>query len=69
MRTLLGKVTAKDVGRQFFRLHRMFFGGGWGAVLLIDVNKRFYNVGGVVQIENDVQRDARVKRNPCAAGK
>lgn len=62
MRILLGEVTKKDVGRQFFRLHRKFMGGGWGAVLSIDVGKRFYDVGGVVQIENNEQRDERTKR-------
>ena len=53
-----------DVGRPFLKA----FGRAWpvsgfiGRVLLGDVGKRVYQVGGVLQVENDGQRAARLAR-------
>lgn len=48
---VIGVIQVEDVGRLM---------GGFGRVLARDVGKRIYRSHGVVQFENDEQRDARV---------
>ena len=59
-RAMVHEVALQDVGKPFSRIDRRFIGGGWGRVLSVDVGKRIYDVGGVLQIENVAQRDERL---------
>ena len=68
MRQLAHEITQEDVGRAFINM----LGRSWlvqnfmGIILPGDVGKRIYYVpckdgyGGVLQVENDDQRDARL---------
>jgi len=68
---LVHTITEADVGRSYARQacpccgarRSINFGDVLGRVLPGDVGKRIYNVGGgVLQVENDAQRDARLRR-------
>lgn len=68
---LIHVLTAADVGKR--RIRRpdcgccgqrrppIDIGSAIGEVQAIDVGKRVYDVDGVIQVENDNQRDARIK--------
>lgn len=57
-------ITEADVGQPiihaFGRVHLV--SGFLGRVLAGDVGKRVYQRGGILQIENNEQRDARVRK-------
>ena len=56
---LVRTVSKSDVGKPIL-------GGFIGAIQKQDVGKRVYRVGGILQIENNEQRDRRlgIKKNP-----
>ena len=55
-----------DVGKPTFRAfgHVWLCSGFIGRILPKDVGKRVYKVGDIVQVENDEQRDKRVREQP-----
>ena len=69
-RTLLHTITEADVGRSHIPKacpccgHRqpIVISGLMGRVLPIDIGKRIYDVGGVLQVENNEQRDKRLAK-------
>ena len=61
-------ITSEDVGQPFLRA----FGSVWpvsaflGRIKIIDIGKRVYRRGGILQVENDQQRVDRLAQ-PCQA--
>ncbi len=54
-------ILPRDVGRPWIRIEdRVWLVSGWiGRILPMDVGKRVYLSGGVLQVENDEQKTAR----------
>lgn len=58
-------LTKADVGQPILKA----FGRTWlvsdfiGRIFTIDIGKRVYNVGGILQVENNEQRDKRLANN------
>jgi len=64
-------ITSADVGKRTIRAFgkRRSTVDFLGQVQAQDVGKRVYNMGeGVLQVENNAQRDARLRRNPAKRG-
>lgn len=55
-------ITQHDVGRTHLRVGGRLRDNPLGVVLSHDVGKRVYDADGVLQVENDEQRDRRMGR-------
>lgn len=58
-------IAAEHVGRGNVKLadRNVYLAGCFGLVQQRDIGKRVFDVNGVIQVENDEQRDARIARN------
>ncbi len=58
-------ITREDVGKPWLHMFdQTHLTSSWiGRILAQDVGKRCYRVDGVIQVENDAQRAARVDRH------
>lgn len=67
-RILVAEITPADVGVPYIkRSGKIFHTGFMGGVRRVDIGKRVYLVGDILQVENDEQRDRRLaaaRRNP-----
>lgn len=62
MRTYLGTITREMVGKSWSSMggRIIMWADSIGNVQLVDVGKRVFDVDGVIQVENNEQRDRRV---------
>ena len=64
MQRFLYQIKTADIGQAFYRLPgcKNLLGQGFGVVAPCDVDKRLFDSDGVIQVENNEQRDRRQEK-------